>query len=234
MNIPRHVLFALLLMCSGCFRGTGDILMLPDGGVIEGSLQSIASGRAVFDTGTADLSGEGRIWLSDGTTFSGDISFSNGVFRTGSGEFPADSVILVLWGDTDVQTGSFQVGATGEWLDTGIDLTAGGMISINASGTVVTETGTSTPMGQERFSSSVALVPGATSGQLVLKAGEAGTPVAAGESWVGESPSSGSLMLAVNIPRRGSMETGGFYTVRVTAGAGGRRRGITALYPARR
>lgn len=223
-----------LLLSSGCFRGTGDVLMLPDGTVLQGSLQSISSGKAVFDSGTADVSGQGRIWLSDGTTERGDIAYTDGVFRAGSREFPGDSVILILWGDTDMRTASFQVGATGEWLNTGIDLKAGDMLSITASGTVVTETGPSTPDGQERFSSSVALVPGATSGQLVLKAGEAGSPVAVGGSWVGESPSDGPLMLAVNIPRRGSIETGGVYTVHVTAGAGGRHGGTTALYPATR
>ncbi len=71
--------------------------MLPHGGVLQGSLQSISSGRAVFDSGTADVSGEGRIWLFDGTTASGMITYADGVFRAGSREFPGDSVILVLW-----------------------------------------------------------------------------------------------------------------------------------------
>lgn len=234
MTRPITALLLFLLLGSGCFRGTGDVLMLPDGAVLQGSLQSISSGRAVFDSGTADVSGQGRIWLSDGTTERGHIAYTDGLFRAGSREYPGDSVILVLWGDTEVRSESFQVGATGEWVNTGIDLKAGDMLSIAASGTVVTETGPSTPEGQERFASSVALVPGATSGQLVFKAGEAGSPVAAGGSWVGESPSEGPLMLAVNIPRRGSIDTGGVYTVHVTAGSGGRQGGTTALYPASR
>ena len=223
-----------ILVAAGCFKPPGDVLHLADGSIMEGNLLSISGGRVVFDSGTAEVAGTGRVWLSNGRTFSGSVGYSGDTFSAGSNSAPEDSVIMVIWNDTELETGTFPVDASAGWLDTGIMLQPGEMIDIKAEGTVITETGTSSPEGQKEFSSSVALAPGATSGQLVFMVGEDGGPVAAGSSWTGESPGTGTLRLAVNVPARGSLEPSGTYTVTVAAGTNGRLAGATALYPASR
>ena len=219
---------------AGCFKGTGDMLVCADGSVIEGTLESISSGRAVFSTGTVETGGTGLIWLLDGETRSGEIAYDGEEFRAGSVSIPSDSVLVIIWGNVDLSTGVFQVDAAEHWQDTGIELEQGEMLSIRADGTVVTETGTSTPRGQNKYSSSVALAPGATSGQLVYRIGQEGAPVAAGACWVGESPGTGTLQLAVNVPVDESIRAAGIYTVRVSAGGNGRQPGTAAFYPASR
>ena len=219
---------------AGCFKGPGDMLISADGSVIEGTLESISAGRAVFNTGTVEAGINGRVWLLNGETHAGEISYRDGEFKAGSVSIPSDSVLIVIWDDADLDTGIFQVDAAEHWQDTGIDLEQGEMLSIQANGTVITETGTSTPLGQEKYSSSVALAPGATSGQLVFRIGLEGTPVAAGADWVGESPGEGRLQLAVNVPVDGSNRAAGIYTVHVSAGGNGRVPGTAAFYPASR
>lgn len=220
------------ITAAGCFKGTGDMLITSDGTVIEGELQSISGGIAVFAGGTAEVSGNGRIWLVSGDTREGEIGFSAGEFTAGAGRFPAESVIVVIWDDQELERGTFNIAASGRWQDTGIHLEKGEMLNIRAEGTVVTETGMSTPAGQDRYSSSVALVPGATSGQLVFRTGDQGVPVAACENWTGESPGTGTLQLAVNVPSADSIEPAGSYIVSVAAGSNGRLPGAAAFYPA--
>lgn len=227
-----YLLLLIPFMFAGCRKRTGDVLVQSDGSVIEGELVSISAGTVDFKSQSAAVQGAGRVWLLNGETFSGTVAFENGTVRAGTGEAPAESVMVIIWDNIAVQSESFAVDASQGWLDTGIPIDQGDMVSIRASGTVVTETGTSSPAGQNRFSSSVSLVPGATSGQLVFRTGEVGTPVAAGESWVGESPSAGSLMLAVNVPMSSGNEARGTYSVHVTTGCGGREQGGTAFYPA--
>lgn len=231
MQMLRILPVLAVLGAAGCFRSTGDMFRAEDGSVIEGKLQSISSGKVVFDTGTADVEGSGRVWLVNGDSHAGEIGFGNGVFTTGPVSIPAESILVVVWKDTDIDSGVFQVDAAAGWHHTGIPLEAGEMLSIRAWGTVVTETGTSLPDGQEDFSSSVAIAPGATSGQLVFSVGENGTPVAAGASWAGESPGAGMLKLAVNVPAEGSIEPAGVYTVSVSAGSNGRKPGTAVFYP---
>ncbi len=215
-------------------EGTGDFLVAADGTVLEGELQTIGSGVAVFSGGSTDVPGHGRIWCLDGRTFAGEITASNGIVRSGSSSVPVDSVYLIVWGDSDIDQETFTVDAALGWLNTGIELEQGEMLSLQGTGTIVTETGTSTPQGQEKYSSSVARVPGATSGQLVFRVGEDGQPVAAGSCWVGESPCPGILMLAVNVPLEGSMGSRGVYTVAVKAGTIASRPGTVVFYPAGR
>jgi len=234
MKLHKLAAVFTAILLTGCIKNTGDVLMLPDGSVIEGKLISIGSGEVVFNTATARVPATGRVWLLGGDTFSGDISLADGTVRAGSRQAPADSLLLIVWGDIDVSSGSFIVDASLGWQDTGIELQTGEILALTAEGTVVTETGVATPDGQEKFSSSVALAPGATSGQLVFRIGENGNPVAAGSRWAGESPQSGSLMLAVNVPSSGSIRPGGTYTVHVTAGTNRRQEGATAFYPASR
>ena len=229
-----HSLIASILLLSGCFKGTGDVLLQADGTIVQGTLESMGYGRAVFDSGTARYEGEGTIWLPGGRVMQGETGYSDGFFSAGSRRVPRDSVLVIVWSGEPLETGTFAVDAARGWLDTGIPVEMGDMISVTARGEVVTETGRSGPDGQERYSSSVALAPGATSGQLVLKAGENGQPVASGSAWTGEAPGSGNLMLAVNVPSHGSMEPAGVYTVQVSCGPSGREPGMAAFYPASR
>ena len=227
-------LVTVFLSLSACLREPVDVLVSADGSVFTGKLQSIASGRAVFESGQVNVPAIGRIWCLDGTTQSGEVAASDGVFTAGTFSVPLDSIYLIMWGDSDLKRESFSVDAALGWLNTGIELEQGAMLSLQGTGTVVTETGTSTPDGQEKFSSSVSLVPGATSGQLVFRVGEEGQPVAAGSSWIGESPNSGALMLAVNVPLEGSLASRGVYSVVVNAGAIAGQAGTVVFYPAGR
>ena len=225
---------AFLLSFAACINKPVDVLVTADGTVIAGKLETITSGRAVFDSDQVNVPDIGRIWCLDGTTQVGDVAVSDGLFSIGTFSASSDSVYLVVWGNTDLERGSFSVDAALGWLNTGIELERGATLSLHGTGTVVTETGTSTPDGQEKFSSSVSLVPGATSGQLVFRVGEEGHPVAAGSCWIGESPDSGVLMLAVNIPLEGSLDARGVYTVTVNAGMLPGQAGTVVFYPADR
>lgn len=226
------LLILLMSLCAGCAKRTRDVLVQSDGSVIEGQLVSIGPESVVFSSTSASVQGPGRVWLLNGETFSGTVTLEDGSVRAGTQDASADSVMVIVWNRTDIRSESFTVDASQGWLDTGIHVNRGDILSLNASGTVVTETGTSTPEGQNRFSSSVSLVPGATSGQFVYRIGEESTPVAAGDNWAGESASEGNIMLAVNIPVDQSIEARGTYTVHVTTGCGGREQGTTAFYPA--
>lgn len=223
---------AAFLLIIGCIQKTGDVLSLSDGQIIEGELQSINNGRIVFTTGAAEVASYARVWLLDGSTFTGDISYNSGFVESGSNSVPNDSIYRIIWLDTEIIQQVYEIDATAGWVDTEIVLGEGDLVSISATGTVLTETGTSTPSGQDKFSSSVALVPAATSGQLVFRVGEESLPVAAGSSWLGESPSSGVLQFAVNIPVERSLTARGVYAVSVISGSGGTLPGDITLFPA--
>jgi small nuclear ribonucleoprotein (snRNP)-like protein len=228
------VIVSSFLVLTSCVGKPVDVLTASDGTVVTGQLQSIVSGTAVISGAEVDVPSEGRVWCKNGSTFAGVIEASDGVIVSGSNSVPVESVYLVVWGDTGVHHETFAVNAAHGWLNTGIDMQEGVVFSLRSTGTVVTETGTATPQGQEKFSSSVSLVPGATSGQLVFRTGETQQPVAAGSTWVGKSPGSGVLMLAVNVPLEGSVESRGVYTVTVTAGTNGTGSGSVVFFPADR
>ncbi|OPX31353.1 MAG: hypothetical protein B1H09_03120 [Gemmatimonadaceae bacterium 4484_173] len=228
------VILSSFLVLASCGGKPVDVLTVSDGTVVTGQLQSISSGKAVVSGVTVDIPPEGRVWCKNGSTFAGVISASDGVIVSGTNSAPVDSVYIVVWGNTDIHNETFAVDAAHGWLNTGIEMQEGEMFSLRSTGTVVTETGTATPQGQEKFSSSVSLVPGATSGQLVFRTGEIQQPVAAGSTWVGKSPGSGVLMLAVNVPLEGSEESRGIYAVTVTAGTNGTGSGSVVFYPADR
>lgn len=227
-----------LLSFAGCMDRTGDVLVAADGTVMEGELQTIGAGSAVFSHGAVDLPDHGRVWGLDGRTFSGEVMVSAETASAGSHSIPRDSVYLIIWenseNDIEIKSETFEVDAAFGWLDTGIELELGEILSLRSTGTVVTETGTADPQGQEKYSSSVSLVPAATSGELVFQIGADGVPVAAGDCWIGESPGTGSLMLAVNVPLEGSMDSRGVYSVMVEAGTYARRPGTVVFYPADR
>jgi len=228
------VILSSFLVAVSCGGKPVGVLTASDGTVVTGQLQSIISGKAVVSGVTVDVPSEARVWCKDGSTFTGAIEVSDGVVVSGANSVPVDSVYIIVWGDPAVHNETFFVDAADGWLNTGIELQEGVMFSLHSTGTVVTETGTATPQGQEKFSSSVSLVPGATSGQLVFRAGETEQSVAAGSTWVGESPGSGVLMLAVNVPLEGSLVSRGVYTVTVTAGTNGTGSGAVVFYPADR
>jgi len=225
---------AFFLFITGCIGETGDVLITGDGSILEGELKSVGEGIVVFSNGSAAVPAEARVWLIDGSTFAGEITVSEGVVRSSLSSAPMDSVYLVVWGNTNIIQESFSVDAGMGWLDTGIELEQGEMLSLRGEGIVVTETGVTTPEGQNEYSSSVSLVPGATSGQLVFQVGESSMPVAAGSLWIGESEGKGTLRLAVNSPLAGSTGSRGVYTVSVIAGTCASIPGTIAFYPASR
>lgn len=235
LNRNSIIFFTVFLVTFiiGCSSEPMDVLVAADGTVLTGELLSIQSGKAIFSTGSVDIPDYGRVWCLDGSSFVGEILASNGFFESGAFSVPEDSVYQVDWMDSDFLQETFSVDAALGWIDTGIVLEQGDIFSLHGSGFVFTETGSSTPDGQDKFSSSVALVPGATSGQLVFKVGS-DLPVAAGDSWLGESPANGSLALAVNVPLENSSESHGIYTVTVNACINRDHSSAYSFYPASR
>lgn len=222
----------LMLLITSCSDKVGDALIHSDGSLFTGKLQSISGGSLVFDHGTVEVPGEARIWTVSGETSVGTPSYDGRLYTVGGLTTPPESVLVILWNDQRLREGTFEVEATGDWTDTGIGITSGDILAIRAEGTVLTETGLSDPDGQKEFSSAVAVFPGALSGQLIYRIGEGAEPVAAGSLWVGETESSGTLHLAVNIPLEGSTSPSGVYTVNVRAGQGPGNSETVVLYPA--
>ena len=236
IRIFAVVFLALIVVPAGC-KSWPDRMITADGSVLSGKLESIEGRHIVFNNSETFVEyEEGRVFLRDGgTSFRGYITFDGGriTIRTDSGEreFPIGEINSVIWSNpADETTITVEVPAVDGWVNTGLCVSENERISIHASGTVSMETGTSGPSGIEYFSTATALVPGATNGQLVITVGESG-PVAAGSTWTGDSPGNGELLLAVNIPNRGSTAgVGGVYTVTVLKTAGILNNSV--LYPA--
>lgn len=228
----------LLLLATGC-ETKPDRLVTADGRVLSGRLESIEGRHVGFSNGEATLEfDEGRVYLlKDGTTYRGLIRYSGDdvLVETSSGsvEIPLDKVSMIIWSDPSMETSVLvDVPAAEGWISSGISLTEQERLILHATGTVSVETGSCGPAGIDYFSTAMALVPGATNGQLVMRVGEC-TPVAAGSTWTGDSPGSGELFLAVNRPDRTSTAgVGGEFTVRVIRTPGILNNSV--LYPAPR
>ena len=226
IRIKAVVFLTLIVLLAGC-KSRPDRMIIADGNVLSGKLQSIEGRHIVFDNSETYVEyEEGRVFLREGgTSVRGYITFDGGrvTVRTDSGEreFAIGEVSSVIWSDpADETTVTVQVPAVDGWVDSGISVSRNEIISIHASGTVSMETGTCGPSGIDYFSTATALVPGATNGQLVISVGE-WNPVAAGSTWTGDFPGVGELWLAVNIPnRRSTAGVGGVYTVTVLKTAG--------------
>jgi hypothetical protein len=228
----------LITMMPGC-RKIPDRLITAEGQVLSGKLKSIDGRHIVFEDSEVSIGyEEARVFLRDGSgSYRGYISCNGGklTVSTASGdrEFSLSDIGSVIWSSpTDEETVTVDVSATDGWIDSGIEFSDDDRISIRATGSVSMETGVCGPSGIDYFSTSTALVPGATNGQLVMIIGES-LPVAAGSTWTGDSPGSGELRLAVNIPDRGSTSgVGGTYVVTIVRTAGALNNSV--LYPAAR
>ncbi len=215
IRINAVLLLALFVTLTGC-KIRPDRMITADGQVLSGKLESIDGRHLVFNNAETFVEyDEGRVYFRDGeASIRGYITFDSGkiTIRTVSGEieFPVREIQSIIWSDpADETTLTVDVSAVDGWVSTGLCISPDERISIRASGTVSMETGTCGPSGIDYFSTSTALVPGATNGQLVMAVGESG-PVAAGSTWAGEPPGTGELRLAVNIPNRESTsEVGG-------------------------
>lgn len=212
---------ALAMALTGCERKP-DRLVTADGRVLSGKLESINGGTVVFENSRASLEHESAMVFlrEEGTPVRGFVTYGDGGFTVtgdgGSVSFRKEEVDLVIWSDPSLDTSlTVEVPASAGWVNTGIRLSPHDRLALRASGMVSVETGTCGPSGLEYYSTAMALVPGATNGQLVMSVGEA-TPVAAGSTWSGNSPGEGQLRLAVNRPQRESVAgVGGSFSVEV-------------------
>lgn len=228
--------FSLVLVLAGCEKRM-DRLITADGRVFAGDLESIDGRHVVFSDHEVHIDHEeGRVFLREGgASYRGRILFEGGSFHVDSGtgtvEIPAKEVASIIWSAPGQESSvTVEVPAAAGWVPTGLQVTVNDRICISATGRVSVETGTTGPSGIDYYSTAMALVPGATNGQLVMTVGEE-TPVAAGSLWTGDSPGAGEVHLAVNRPDRASVtRIGGSFTARVTRtpGASGR----TVFYPA--
>ena len=231
------LVFVILLLVTGC-KSKPDRMITADGRVLSGKLESIEGRHIVFNNSETSVEyEEGRVFLREGGSFRGYITSDgkNIKIRTDSGEreFHTGEIESVIWSSpADELTLTVDIHAAEEWVNTGFEVRDTERLVIQATGTVSMETGTCGPSGIDYFSTSTALVPGATNGQLVMAVGESG-PVAAGSTWSGNSPGNGEMYLAVNIPNRESIAgVGGTYTVTVIKTAGILNNSV--LYPARK
>ena len=228
-------LMFMLAALNGCKRRP-DRLVTAEGRVLSGRLEEVDGGTVRISGAEATLECEvGRVYPREGGAgCRGYITFSQGTFTVGTGqedvEIPGDQVASIVWGDPSGETAvTIEVPAAAGWVATGMEVTSGDRLVVSATGSVSMETGACGPSGIDYFSTAMALVPGATNGQLVMSVGESG-PVAAGSSWTGDSPGSGELLLAVNRPNRESVAgVGGSFTVTVIRAPG--VLGHSVLYP---
>jgi hypothetical protein len=229
------VLLFMLTALTGCKRRP-DRLVTAEGRVLSGRLEDVDGSSVRISGAQATLECEvGRVYPREGGTgCRGYITFSQGTFTIGTGhedvEIKGDEVSSIVWGDTsDETTITVEVPAAAGWVATGMEVSSGDRLVLSATGSVSMETGACGPSGIDYFSTAMALVPGATNGQLVMSVGDSG-PVAAGSSWTGDSPGNGELLLAVNRPNRESVAgVGGSFTVTVTRAPG--VLGHSVLYP---
>lgn len=227
----------LLMVLAGCERKP-DRLVTADGSVLSGKLESIQGGLVTFENSRTSLEHEtAMVFLRDeNAPARGFVSYAGGEFTVtgdrGSVSFRREDVGLIIWSDPSLDTSTtVDVPASAGWVNTGIHLSPHDRLVLRASGRVSVETGTCGPSGLEYYSTAMALVPGATNGQLVMEVGES-TPVAAGSTWSGDSPGAGPLRLAVNRPQRGSVAgVGGSFSVEVLKTPG--ILGNSVLYPSR-
>jgi hypothetical protein len=226
----------LLLMVLGCGEEPVDRLVMPDGQVVVGRVTSIdGSGVEIAGLVTPAPTGDAaRVTLTGGATYTGVIT-SDGTGYTlstdmGQMELKADEVASIYWPPTEAVTDLVDVPANGGWYNTHLAVEDGMVVRVIAAGKANVDTGLSGPEGQDQYSSALAQVTGATSGQLVMRVGTDNTPVAVGKSWQGPVEGSGEVYLAVNSPPDSAV---GYYTVSLVLEepAG---RGHWALYPSRK
>ncbi|MCK4806458.1 MAG: hypothetical protein KAT09_02365 [Candidatus Aegiribacteria sp.] len=236
IRINAVFFLALIVVLAGC-KSRQDRMITADGQVLSGKLESIEGRHIVFNNAETSVEyDEGRVFFREGgVSFRGYITCDGGkiTIRTDSGEkeIPIREIKSVIWSNpADEITVTVDVPAVDGWVNTGLYVSRNERIIIFATGTVSMETGTCGPSGIDYFSTTTALVAGATNGQLVMAVGESG-PVAAGSTWTGDSPGNGELRLAVNIPNREcTAGVGGTYAVTVIKTAGILNN--TVLYPA--
>lgn len=227
----------MAIALTGCERKP-DRLVTADGRVLSGRLESINGGTVVFENSRTSLERDmARVFLEEeGIAVRGFVSYGHGEFTVtgdrGSVSYQKKEVEAVIWSDPSLDTSvTVEVPASAGWVNTGIRLSPHDRLALRASGRVSVETGTCGPSGLDYYSTAMALVPGATNGQLVMAVGEA-TPVAAGSTWSGDSPGEGQLRLAVNRPHRESVAgVAGSFSVEVLKTPG--ILGNSVLYPSK-
>jgi len=237
IRITGVIILSVLLSIAGC-RSIPDRMITADGQILSGKLISIEGQHIVFNNSESFVEyEEGRVFLREGDSFRGYISGNRSSIKitTASGveEFPVKEIESIIWSNpSDETTTTLDIHAVDGWVNTGLEISDCERLIITATGTVSMETGTCGPSGIDYFSTSTALVPGATNGELVMAVGESG-PVAAGRAWSGDSPGNGELMLAVNIPNcESTAGVGGSFAVTVTRTAGILNNSV--LYPAKK
>lgn len=235
----RTVLAAALaaMAVSGC-KAPSDRIHSADGSVAVGRLETIGNGAAVISGMTVQVpSAPARVWGRNGASLLGMVTLEDGVVEVetggGSVEMPLKSVAAIIWGETGVTSGVFDVPARAGWVSTGIQVKRGDFITVSAGGTVSTEAGGSGPDGVVEFSATTSLAPQAVGGALIMRIGSDGEVIQAGSRWTGNSPVDGEVQLAVNAHLPGSPVSDGGYTAAVTAGPGLETE-MTAVFPAGR
>jgi hypothetical protein len=223
----------LLLVLVACGGSPTDRVVTPDGQLIVGTITSLdGSGIEIDGLSVPAPTGEAaRVTLASGATYLGVVSGDGRAYtlRTDMGDvdLKPGQIASIYWPPTESATDLVDVPANGTWYNTHLMAAEGASITVAASGRAAVDTGLSGPGGQDRFSSANAQVPEATSGQLVMRVGEDGTPLPVGDSYSGPVDGAGEVYLAVNAPPD---STAGYYTVSlvVSAPAG---TGHWAVYP---
>jgi len=228
----------ILLLGSTACREKLDRLTTADGMVVTGRLSTVQGGTVAFEDAAPVEVGyaTARVFLREGGSLGGAVSVEDGLLTISGSDasVPLSEVEMVVWADPSYEEETVvTVPARSGWVPSGMHVSRGDMLTVSASGTVSVETGTCGPEGLSKYSTTTALFPGGTNGQLVLAVGGS-TPVAAGSLWTGPAPDSGMVLFAVNLPAgEPAAVSGGVFTVSALR-SGGPGDGAWVLFPVAR
>ncbi len=204
-NYVNSAGICILLVLFACSRPQSAAIT-SDGDVMTGEYVPL-SGQSVIigETEVRFPAGEAAVMLKDSVSCIGTVTFSDRLISVagsrGVKEFDFSEIKFIVWQNADeMQTGTFEVYADSGWTASGLTVSSDDVVSVSSTGTVMMKTGVSGPEGRNMSSTTIALVPRATNGELVMRV-DSTQPVAVGKNWSSTVEYSGELFFAVNIPR---------------------------------
>ncbi len=226
----------LLFAISAC-RYPESAAVASDGTVVSGECVPMSGQTVVIGEVEVQFpTGEAVVILKDSMSCIGTVTFTDDrsisvLHHRGVLEFSFSEINFIVWQNAgERQSKTFEVFADSGWTTSGLTVSSGSIVSLYSGGTVMMKTGMSGPEGRDLSSTTIALVPRATNGELVMRV-DSTMPVAVGATWTGTLDNSGELFFAVNIPRVDYPdENSGFYEVTVDI-LDGINNGSMVFYP---
>lgn len=205
-HFSRIAGICMLFIVSACSPPQSAVVT-SEGAVISGEYIPLSGQKAIIGEEIEFPAGEAVVILKDSLSCIGTVTFSDDRLVSvqhsrGVQNFSFSEIEMIVW-QRDAggrQSKTLEVHADSTWTATGLLVTTGSFISVHARGTVMMKTGMSGPEGRDLSSTTIALEPRATNGELIMQVNNT-PPVAVGKMWTGTVEYSGELFFAVNIPR---------------------------------